>query len=115
MPYGLLVFYFARFPGGMCLLQGNGEGSAGRNVLQDVVYYYAPEQDTTVTISLCASAVHSDAFDTKLYVVADLLSAKAGRVDAVACNDDYCGYQSQLQVWPLPLGLWEFLGVGYKL
>lgn len=64
---------------------------------QDVVYYFAPKQDVSVTISLCASAAYSDAFDTKLYVVEDLLT-RTGRVTAQACNDDYCGYQSQLNV-----------------
>lgn len=65
------------------------------------MYYFAPKQDVTVIISLCASVAYSDAFDTKLYVVADLLT-KTGRVTAEACNDDYCGYQSQLTVCQQP-------------
>lgn len=63
---------------------------------QDVAYYLAPEQDARITISLCASAAHSDAFDTKLYVVGDLL--RSTRLSPLACNDDFCGYQSQLTV-----------------
>lgn len=65
---------------------------------QDVAYYFAPKQDTQITISLCASVAHSDAFDTKLYVVADLLSPRGTRLAPLACNDDFCGYQSQITV-----------------
>ncbi len=67
-------------------------------LLQDVAYYFAPKQDTQITISLCASVTHTDAFDTKLYVVADLLSPWGTRLTPLACNDDSCGYQSQLTV-----------------
>ncbi|BDA45353.1 probable extracellular serine proteinase at N-terminal half [Coccomyxa sp. Obi] len=63
---------------------------------KDVAYYFAPKQDAQITISLCASAAHSDAFDTKLYVVADLLSPRGTRLTPLACNDDFCGYQSKL-------------------
>ncbi len=65
---------------------------------QDVAYYLAPEQDARITISLCASAAHSDAFDTKLYVIADLLSPSGTRLTPISCNDDFCGYQSQVTV-----------------
>ena len=65
---------------------------------QDVVYFFAPQQSARVTISLCASSAFSDAFDTKLYVLADLLAPKEGAVTPIACNDDFCGYQSQITV-----------------
>lgn len=65
---------------------------------QDVVYYFAPKESAWVTISLCTSSAFSDAFDTKLYVVSDLLAPKGGQVTPVACNDDFCGYQSQITV-----------------
>lgn len=51
----------------------------------DVVYRYAPAADVDVDISLCGSS-----FDTELYVYEDT----AGHV--IACNDWFCGYQSQL-------------------
>lgn len=70
----------------------------GGGALQDVAYYLAPEQDAQITVSLCGSAAHSDAFDTKLYVVADLNNPRGSRVLPLACNDDFCGYQSQLTV-----------------
>lgn len=65
---------------------------------QDVVYFFAPKEAARVTISLCASSAFLDAFDTKLYVLADVLAPKDGQVTPVACNDDFCGYQSQLTV-----------------
>ncbi|CAK0782475.1 hypothetical protein CVIRNUC_005706 [Coccomyxa viridis] len=63
---------------------------------KDVVYFFAPQQSARVIISLCASSAFSDAFDTKLYVLADLLAPKEGAVTPIACNDDFCGYQSQI-------------------
>ena len=66
--------------------------------LQDVVYFFAPEQAARITISLCPSSAFSDAFDTKLYVLGDLLSPQGGQVSPLACNDDFCGSQSQITV-----------------
>jgi hypothetical protein len=65
---------------------------------QDVVYFFAPAAPARVTISLCGSMVHSDAFDTKLYVLADVLAPGGRPLQPLACNDDFCGYQSQLTV-----------------
>ena len=65
---------------------------------QDVLYYFAPEQAARITVSLCPSSVFSDAFDTKLYILGDLLSPQGGLVAPLACNDDFCGSQSQITV-----------------
>ena len=62
------------------------------------VLLLAPATPARVTISLCGSMVHSDAFDTKLYVLGDLLSAQERPLRPLACNDDFCGYQSQITV-----------------
>ena len=67
-------------------------------MLQDVVYFFAPEEAARVTISLCASSAFPDSFDTKLYVLADLLAPQGGQVSPVACNDDFCGSLSQITV-----------------
>ena len=66
------------------------------------MYYFAPAAAARVTVSLCGSMVHSDAFDTKLYVLADLLAAGGRPLQPLACNDDFCGYQSQLTVGCAP-------------
>ena len=86
---------------GPCVKQASR--AEGRNppqtaCAQDVVYYFAPATPARVTISLCGSMVHSDAFDTKLYVLGDLLAAQGGPLQPLACNDDFCGYQSQITV-----------------
>ena len=62
-------------------------------LVQDVVYYFQPKQDVNVTISLCGNT--SQPFDTVLVLLAYLGSSN---VSAVACNDDFCGYQSLLKV-----------------
>ena len=69
---------------------------------QDVVYFFAPEQAARITVSLCPSSAFSDAFDTKLYILGDLLRPQAGQVSPLACNDDFCGSQSQITVSPQP-------------
>ena len=74
---------------------------------QDVVYFFAPQQSARLTISLCASSAFSDAFDTKLYVLADLLAPKEGAVTPIACNDDFCGYQSQITVRASHAAAWQ--------
>ncbi len=55
-----------------------------------------------VTISLCNSATFADQFDTKLYVVSNMLGTAP--LQPLACNDDYCSYLSQVtvSVHPLP-------------
>ena len=52
----------------------------------DVVYTYTPAATALVTISLCGST-----YDTGLYV-------KTAALVDIACNDDFCGLQSQLEV-----------------
>ena len=64
-------------------------------VLQDVVYYFSPQQSGNINVSLCQSA--GQTFDTKLYVLQDLGATSPAPVP-VACNDDFCGYQSSLTV-----------------
>ena len=82
---------------------------------KDVVYYFAPKRDATVTASLCGSASASAAtapktggdaddggddagapaiFDSKLYVLADLgaRGPPSSPATLVACADDTCGY-----------------------
>ena len=66
--------------------------------MQDVVYYFAPADSGTITVSLCGSQSLNEAFDTKLYVLDDLSDTGASPAAAVACNDDNCGYLSELQV-----------------
>ncbi len=65
--------------------------------LQEVVYYFQPESDCTATISLCATRNTSEPFDTLLFVLEGLSTSS---VTSKACNDDYCGQQSQLTVDP---------------
>ena len=40
---------------------------------------------------------------TRLYVLADLLGSAGAMLAPVACNDDFCGYLSQLTVRPSAL------------
>ena len=65
-------------------------------VLQDVVYFFQPEEDCLVTIATCNSAQFVDDFDTVLYVLGN--ATGPGLMEVVACNDDACSYLSQLQV-----------------
>lgn len=44
---------------------------------QDVVYYVAPTQNVTVTVSLCGSRTFADAFDTKCAHGAPLARCKS--------------------------------------
>jgi hypothetical protein len=53
----------------------------------DVVYSYSPAADGTFSVSLCGSL-----YDTGLYVWQDTQG------NEVACNDDFCGLQSQVNV-----------------
>jgi hypothetical protein len=56
--------------------------AAGR----DVVYEYVCDASIAVTIDLCAST-----YDTKVLVFEDVAN------NVIACNDDWCTYQSQLR------------------
>lgn len=64
--------------------------------LQDVVYFFQPEEDCLVTVATCNSAQFEDNFDTILYVLGN--ATGPGPMETVACNDDACSYFSQLQV-----------------
>jgi len=57
----------------------------GGGTAQDVVYMYTPAANVTVTVSLCGSS-----YDT-------VLEVQQGIGVAIACNDDYCGLQSEIQ------------------
>jgi hypothetical protein len=70
----------------------------------DVVYSYAPAGGGTMTVSLCGSS-----FDTGIAVYRN----DAGTM--VACNDDYCGVQSQVDDVPIAAGNTYYLVVtGYN-
>ena len=64
--------------------------------MQDVVYFFQPEEDCLVTISTCNSAQFVDDFDTILYVLGN--ATGPGPMTVVSCNDDACSFLSQLQV-----------------
>jgi hypothetical protein len=59
----------------------------------DLVYSYVPTADLAVVIDLCSST-----YDTKVYVYEDSVGAP------IACNDDYCSWQSYLGDVPLQAG-----------
>lgn len=58
-------------------------------LLQDVVYYFKPVADCTVTASLCGSASLANTFDSRLYMLADVDSG--GNLRATACSNNACG------------------------
>ena len=60
------------------------------------MYYFQPMTNCNVTISLCNSAIFADQFDTKLWVVSNMLGTAP--LQPIACNDDYCSYLSQVTV-----------------
>ena len=64
--------------------------------LQDVVYFFQPQEDCLVTVSTCNSAQFKDSFDTVLYVLGN--ASGPGQMEVLACNDDGCSYFSRLQV-----------------
>ena len=64
--------------------------------LQDVVYFFQPQEDCLVTVSTCNSWQTVDYFDTLVYVLGN--AAGPGLMPVVACNDDACSKLSQLQV-----------------
>ena len=66
------------------------------DMLQDVVYFFQPEEDCLVTVSTCNSAQFLDDFDTTLYVLGN--ATGSGPMGIVSCNDDACAFLSQLQV-----------------
>ena len=59
----------------------------------DVVYRFVPTQYTILTIDLCASS-----YDTKVYVFANTVG------NVIACNDDWCAYQSMVSNVTMPVG-----------
>jgi hypothetical protein len=59
----------------------------------DVVYRYVPTTTTVFNVDLCAST-----YDTKVYVCENTIGS------VIACNDDYCAYQSALQGVPVTAG-----------
>jgi len=56
----------------------------------DVVYRYTPPAEFSLEIDLCAST-----FDTKVYVYQD------SPATLIACNDDYCSWQSYIHNVPV--------------
>ena len=64
--------------------------------VQDVVYFFQPQEDCLVTVATCNSAQFVDSFDTVLYVLAN--ATGPGEMGVLGCNDDACSYFSQLQV-----------------
>jgi hypothetical protein len=64
-----------------------GESSCGYNDKHAVWHSYTPQSNQTVTISLCGSA-----FDTTLTVF-----DPCGGIE-LACNNNYCGLQSELTI-----------------
>jgi len=62
------------------------QGSCIGSTAPDVVYTYTATTTALITISLCGST-----YDTGLYV-------KTAALVDVACNDDFCGLQSQFDV-----------------
>jgi hypothetical protein len=69
----------------------------------DVVYRYDCATSIAVRIDLCAST-----YDTKVYVCEDTV------YDRIACNDDYCAYQSLVRAVPFAAGHTYFIVVdGY--
>ena len=59
----------------------------------DVVYKFVCSSNMAVTIDLCAST-----YDTKLYVYANTVG------NVIACNDDFCSFQSSVGNVPLAAG-----------
>jgi len=59
----------------------------------DVVYKFVPTMTDVFNIDLCAST-----YDTKVYVCENTIG------NVIACNDDYCAYQSALHSVPVTAG-----------
>jgi hypothetical protein len=59
----------------------------------DVVYKYVPAWNTSIQVDLCNST-----YDTKVYVFANTVG------NVIACNDDYCSWQSQISNVPVTAG-----------
>ena len=71
--------------------------SCGANSAPDLFYRYVPAANHTLAVSVCGSG-----FDTILYVLENGIE--------IACNDDYCGLQSQIVV-PVVAGRTYIIGV----
>jgi hypothetical protein len=59
----------------------------------DVVYKFVPGASMVINVDLCAST-----YDTKVYVYANAVG------NVIACNDDYCSFQSRIDHVPLTAG-----------
>jgi hypothetical protein len=59
--------------------------ACGANSAPDLFYRYVPTSNANATVSLCGSS-----YDTVLYIIENGVE--------IACNDDFCGLQSQLSV-----------------
>lgn len=66
------------------------------NAPQDVVYYFKPTADVTVTASLCGSSTLPSTFDARLYLLAGVDSG--GMLQAAACSNNACGFLPSLTV-----------------
>ncbi len=80
------VFEEQIYQGTINAATGSDISSCGDNDFKDVWHRYSPSQTGMVTVSLCDSE-----FDTTLTV----FDGCGG--NEIACNDDFCGIQSELQ------------------
>jgi len=77
--------------------------SCGYSTAPDVVYALTPSYDSYITIDLCGSG-----YDT-------IVEVQDGVGTPVACNDDYCEYQSGIDSVPLHAGHTYYIIVdGYR-
>ncbi len=74
-------------------------------IYNDIWYNFTPPADFTYDISLCGSS-----YDTKM-VVYNGCACPADPATEIACNDDFCGLQSQVKV-PLLAGVCYTIRVG---
>jgi hypothetical protein len=69
-----------------CTFFGNGQ------TFSDIWYSWTADCTGTTTLSLCGGATH----DSKVVVYTGTSGCPPGNADVIACNDDFCGLQSQL-------------------
>jgi hypothetical protein len=69
--------------GNTCAFSNDYDASCAGGPAADLVFYYVPAVNQTVSFSLCGSS-----YDTQLSVFEN------GPMNEIACNDDYCGLQS---------------------
>ncbi len=70
----------------------NNYTSCGNNTAPDHVYVYVPTADEYINVSTCANSCGTTTYDSRLVIYKN--DCLAG--SQIACNDDYCGLQSQL-------------------